>query len=603
MSRSRPYDTTRITWDNMLSKSLEIPMNQREYSWEKEDIDKFLKDIFFIFEENKYIEKMGSIISLNYNGKIHIYDGQQRIITIILLLKSISCLSTKENLKYKINNLLTIDKEIDFDIDNNINITNYSNCSIIPKIKCVNPYDMRALVDIFNDNIKSYNDYIKKLDNNNDNDDEIDYDCKICNKKFLSKNNFIKHLEKKHNYTHNNNSKIYSAYIQIYNYLYKIKYDDKKLISLYKFITENIDIQYYEFNDPIYASRIFDWENNRGRNVEQLDLIKNHIMVKIIDDKKTEIYDKWEKLKQIKNNIYLNNYSQEIFEVAIKLYNKKITSKSNYEELFEKIINHQDTYIELHKFFKIVENLYDIMDKIAETKFGRLINSSSNIRLNFIIYSLFLLPVFYITGKINNDLIKLLTKWHFRNLEFKNRNFNHLCYLQQLENITNNVLNNIEYDYYTAFENLLKKNIDESVYGNNFVHGIKNKSLKSIKATYTLLFLETCINTDDHIVNLNLSLEHIYPQKNKNKLNNDKLMNNIGNLTLIERKNSENGHKGNSSLGCKPFSDKIKSYQTSCAKITRDIILKYKFTKFDDENDIEERSDLIAKLLNKYTLY
>ena len=30
-------------------------------------------------------------------------------------------------------------------------------------------------------------------------------------------------------------------------------------------------------------------------------------------------------------------------------------------------------------------------------------------------------------------------------------------------------------------------------------------------------------------------------------------MNNIGNLTLIEGKNSDNGHKGNSSLGSKSY--------------------------------------------------
>ena len=38
-------------------------MNQREYSWETENIRKYMNDIFNIFEENKYVEKMGSIIN------------------------------------------------------------------------------------------------------------------------------------------------------------------------------------------------------------------------------------------------------------------------------------------------------------------------------------------------------------------------------------------------------------------------------------------------------------------------------------------------------------------------------------------------------------
>ena len=68
-------------------------------------------DIFKIFEEEKYVEKMGSIINLNYNGGNDIYDGQQRILTIILILNVISRLSSK--LKVKLDQLLTIDTEID----------------------------------------------------------------------------------------------------------------------------------------------------------------------------------------------------------------------------------------------------------------------------------------------------------------------------------------------------------------------------------------------------------------------------------------------------------------------------------------------------------
>ena len=59
--------------------------------------------------------------------------------------------------------------------------------------------------------------------------------------------------------------------------------------------------------------------------------------------------------------------------------------------------------------------------------------------------------------------------------------------------------------------------------------------------------METCKNTDIHNVSLKYTLEHIYCQRDKAKLKDQSLMDNIGNLTLIEGKNSENGHKGNSS--------------------------------------------------------
>ena len=88
MPRDKPH-ANQESWNTILSKNLTIPMNQREYSWEKDEVLKFLEDIFKIFEEDKYVEKMGSIINLKYNGENNIYDGQQRILTTILILKSV----------------------------------------------------------------------------------------------------------------------------------------------------------------------------------------------------------------------------------------------------------------------------------------------------------------------------------------------------------------------------------------------------------------------------------------------------------------------------------------------------------------------------------
>ena len=97
------------------------------------------------------------------------------------------------------------------------------------------------------------------------------------------------------------------------------------------------------------------------------------------------------------------------------------------------------------------------------------------------------------------------------------------------------------------------------------------------------------------------------PQPTRNNITMDQkgvvsqsLMNNIGNLTLIEGKNSENGHKGNSSLGSKPYFNKRKSYGDSSSKITRDIAIKYEIF---EEQHIIERNKYIILELNKYTNY
>ena len=114
-----------------------------------------------------------------------------------------------------------------------------------------------------------------------------------------------------------------------------------------------------------------------------------------------EIYEKWENLKRKDNNIYKKNFGQKMFDVAIQLYNNEIKRKINHEELFKPIIDSEDTYKEIHRFFNIVENLFEIMDKISNDKFGRILNNTPRICLNWEAYMWCLLPIFYNLNIIN----------------------------------------------------------------------------------------------------------------------------------------------------------------------------------------------------------
>lgn len=598
MSRLKPYTTNQESWNTILQKNLRIPMNQREYSWGLTEITKFLDDIFKIYEEDKYVEKMGSIINLNYNNGNDIYDGQQRILTTILILNVIGCLS--EKLKNKINVLLTIDTELDDLTPQQKKIKEDWNVNIIPKIYCINPYDMKGLVNIFNNNINLWVNSIDNLDDIESFEEDEEYMCSNCKTKISRKSDFIRHITKQHKYsTPDSSTKLHVAFIEIYNYFVLKKYDEKNLINLYKFILHDIDVQYYDCNDTEYVSRIFDWENNRGKVVETLDIIKNPILVKIDDDKKVEIYEKWESLKHRENKIYKNNFGQKIFDIAIQIYNNQIKRTINHEKLFKPIIDSEDTYKEIIKFFKIVEKLFEIMDKISHDKFGRLINNTPRVCLNWEAYMCCLLPIFYKTNNININLIKLITKWYFRRIGLKLRGFNNLCYSNEFIRITNEVLKDPDFDYYKEIEECLVKNKDNSISNENYLRSMNIMTFKSTNATHLLLFLETCINTNLQQVPLEYTLEHIYCQKNKDKLSNKSLMDNIGNLTLFEGKNSENGHRGNSSLGSKTYDKKILSYKGSSSIITRNIVVNETFT----EETITKRNKEIVEQLNKYTNY
>ncbi|UOR61458.1 DUF262 domain-containing protein [Helicobacter pylori] len=94
-----------------------IPVYQRNYTWEEENCEKLLQDIVSI-SQNKKTHFMGSITyvlhliddekSLRQLQEFVIIDGQQRVTTIMLLLKAIETKIQNEGIKREINNLLNL---------------------------------------------------------------------------------------------------------------------------------------------------------------------------------------------------------------------------------------------------------------------------------------------------------------------------------------------------------------------------------------------------------------------------------------------------------------------------------------------------------------
>ncbi len=94
-----------------------IPVYQRNYTWEEENCEKLLQDIVSI-SQNKKTHFMGSITyilhliddekSLRPLQEFVIIDGQQRVTTIMLLLKAIETKIQNEGIRKEIGNLLNL---------------------------------------------------------------------------------------------------------------------------------------------------------------------------------------------------------------------------------------------------------------------------------------------------------------------------------------------------------------------------------------------------------------------------------------------------------------------------------------------------------------
>jgi hypothetical protein len=291
-----------------------------------------------------------------------------------------------------------------------------------------------------------------------------------------------------------------------------------------------------------------------------------------------------------------------MFNIGIQLYNGRMDRSVDHEKLFDEIIK-KDTYIEISKFFDIVETLYGYYDLIKQDKFGRLITDNSQISVTWEAFSYSMLPIFYKLEKIDSDLIYIFTQWYFRNIGCShNKSFNHSSYANQFVKITNNVLKlGDKVDYCNDIKNAMSEYIDPSIKPHHYEDTLKEHEFTTIKkVTYLLYFYEMHKTTNLHTLDLAYTLEHIYPQSKLKELKDKTNNNKIGNLTLLEGSNSKNGHKGNFSLQDKEYIKKKDSYKKSSSIVTASIPQEYNtFT----EATISKRTKVIAKELNKFTNY
>lgn len=97
-----PIDAHYVHIDELFEKKLLIPEYQRPYRWSEKNVYQLLNDINISLSDGKLHYLIGSIILHEDRDKcsFNIVDGQQRITTLILLLKHLGYSGTLPDLKY-----------------------------------------------------------------------------------------------------------------------------------------------------------------------------------------------------------------------------------------------------------------------------------------------------------------------------------------------------------------------------------------------------------------------------------------------------------------------------------------------------------------------
>ena len=623
-------------------------MNQRNFSWDNENTRIFVNDLLKIFIEDKYPFRLGSFIALNYEGDKDIYDGQQRIICCFLILKAM--IKTIKRMKQtplteaminKIYKIIALDELEQHDDKYNVTKKAYRTfCKIneepvvqLPKITCTYPDDNIALISILNDSYTPWFDFIdikKYISNyvkvNEVDEEDITFTCSLCGEDHkLNKGGFKRHLKSHIEIVDTQcitNSKIYDTYVEIYKWITLKQFSEQSMLKFLNFMQNDIEINLVQTKDPEYVSKIFTWENHRGKSVERHDVIKNPIITRIPDQFKSEIFKEWEVLKKIEDQdkdeeksdsykykyrtIY-TTYGKKLFRVAIMIYNQKVYLNQISDEIqeYRNIIEAENTYIEIKKFFGIVKDLDNIMYKIAEDRLGRLILNAKSAKLDWEAYSLLLLPIFYFYG-YEKEYVSMFVKYCFRNIGITTKGIN-VDIQKKLVEITNEFIEQPDKSKITDLRLSISNLIDEinNQYGSEkrYIESVKDiEYKKGEKSRFICLFIET-IGNNKSMPLFSSTVEHIYSVSRRHELQtNSNHVYRVGNFTLLEGTNtSTTKHKGNSSIGNMDFKDKHASYSKSDFRMTRDLAKKYRANNGFQLKHITKRTKELLRIIYKST--
>lgn len=265
------------------TKNIVIPRYQRPYSWEKNNVNTLIKDV----KRDYYI---GNIIEYCTNDYKEIIDGQQRLITIFLILIAIYNTTKDDIIKKEINELIKTDNK----------------CKMILKSRIAN--DGSDILEFLIESEKKFN---------------------------------FREFAKKYNE------------IKIYQIIQK-ELEGRDINELYSNIKNSNIVEISFSTKQYSAHEMFVNVNTKGKPLENIEILKSQLFKFLLDNKNSDIYkEEWEKMinsipakeyKNLCNDVYLidcflnnhenkNSINDTVDKNSMKLINS-ITDQDRAEKIF-----------------------------------------------------------------------------------------------------------------------------------------------------------------------------------------------------------------------------------------------------------------------------
>ncbi|MGZ6519980.1 MAG: DUF262 domain-containing protein, partial [Bacteroidia bacterium] len=500
-------------------KSYEIPVYQRAYSWEKQNWKTFLDDLLEQIQgDNNYFFGNLLLEVINKNKKYEIIDGQQRITTLTIFMRSmLNVLQSRANAP-ELN-------EFNFEEKINIYLKNGGNIKLRPV-----EYDRACFDTLIIDNKNNFS--ISTLSQRRIKDAKEYFEKELMNFK-----------------------------------------TDKILEILEK--TESTELTVIELEGKKDSALMFELENNRGKELTNMEKIKSYFMYQMyVYSSPEEIEINIESISNIFKLIYLIiNDLKSINEDSILVYHNNAYIKGfayrtldDVKDVFKK----SDNKIEWIKSY--IEELHTTFSNIKKFEIS---NDPFAQRLKDLGTPAFIYP-FIIKGYkyFEGDTTKLNTLFSLLEIiTFRSRLINSRANIQErlnsillsfnldITNLIKEIKNKLNESWYWGDANT-KNYLNGAMYGNNVLN-------------YVLWRYENSIQNKGYSIRKfsidNEQIEHISPQNptngepietgyevDENNQYSDEFISNklncMGNLMLISGSH-------NSSIGNKPFSDKLLTYK------------------------------------------
>ncbi len=553
--------------DYLQYPKFKIPLFQREYVWGKEEIEEFWNDLI---EEN--VQFLGSFIlkdeNFNFNNKsgfLEIVDGQQRTVSILLLLKSISrnlsVLAGGRTEQYEKN----AEKQSE-DIE-----------------RIISERDRDDMTKVLNYKLELYSEeanaaFMKVL-----NGDDVE------GKEFKG----LKDAQDKLN-------ELFLGYLD------RQGTSEQKVYFLINLKNRILDIKIIEVLVPTDedAYLIFEAVNDRGADLGAAELLKNYLFSKTTSkDLQTQIHLEWQKIKKTLLEVNRGSLDMTGFFRYYWVGTYEHTTKKALYSGFKKRINNRDPslsispdriFIEIESFRCCIEKIFlyrfddwcqifinSNIDGGDESKITRRATEWFSYKRNLLYFpkSIQFLPAYAAVTR-NLDKINLENRI-FINLflEIEKINFIYSYLLQKPTNKIDKIFSGIGREIFnviTSGQNetsiqavvqsgitILNKFLRENVTKDEVYEAIASLNYKQISDKQIINFI--LVNLEYHqggyvrLLEDNLTKDHIYPQSVEKKgtipdwqnldFDYKKIGHGLGNLTLL----ASDGPQANGSAEDKAF--------------------------------------------------